>query len=101
VAPCSCNSILQLNFVTFNNTVTLFKFRYSDKFYSMLIPGGGLGVFSTVSRLALGPTQPSIQSVRETCSPGVKWPGREADHSPPFSAEVKNMWCHTSTPSTS
>jgi hypothetical protein len=22
-------------------------------------------------------------------SPGVKWPGREADHSPPSSAEVK------------
>jgi hypothetical protein len=21
--------------------------------------------------------------------PGVKWPGREADHSPPFNAEVK------------
>jgi hypothetical protein len=23
--------------------------------------------------------------------PGVKWPGREADHSPPTSAEVKEM----------
>jgi hypothetical protein len=25
-------------------------------------------------------------------------PGREADHSPPPSAEVKNAWSHTSTP---
>jgi hypothetical protein len=30
--------------------------------------------------------------------PGVKWPGREADHSPPTSAEVKKMWIYTSTP---
>jgi hypothetical protein len=29
---------------------------------------------------------------------GVKWPGREADHSPPSSAEVKNEWSYTSTP---
>jgi hypothetical protein len=26
------------------------------------------------------------------------WPGREADHSPPSSAEVKNAWSYTSTP---
>jgi hypothetical protein len=30
--------------------------------------------------------------------PGVKRQGREADHSPPTSAEVKNMWIYTSTP---
>jgi hypothetical protein len=30
--------------------------------------------------------------------PGVKRPGREADHSPPTSAEVKKMWIYTSTP---
>jgi hypothetical protein len=28
----------------------------------------------------------------------VKRPGREADHSPPSSAEVKNVWGYTSTP---
>jgi hypothetical protein len=28
----------------------------------------------------------------------VKRPGREADHSPPTSAEVKNTWIYTSTP---
>jgi hypothetical protein len=29
---------------------------------------------------------------------GVKRQGREADHSPPTSAEVKKMWIYTSTP---
>jgi hypothetical protein len=29
---------------------------------------------------------------------GVKQPGREAEHSPPASAEVKKMWIYTSTP---
>jgi hypothetical protein len=28
----------------------------------------------------------------------VKRPGREADHSPPSSAEVQNAWNYTSTP---
>jgi hypothetical protein len=32
--------------------------------------------------------------------PGVKRPRREADHSPPPSAEVKNAWSYTSTPPT-
>jgi hypothetical protein len=34
----------------------------------------------------------------EALSPGVKRPGREVDHSPPTSAEVKKMWIFTSTP---
>jgi len=29
--------------------------------------------------------------------PGIKTPGREADHSSPFSAEVTNAWSYTST----
>jgi len=29
--------------------------------------------------------------------PGVKEPGREAEQSPPSSAEVKNAWSYTST----
>jgi hypothetical protein len=33
--------------------------------------------------MALGPTQPPIQWVPGALSLGVKWPGREADHSPP------------------
>jgi hypothetical protein len=30
--------------------------------------------------------------------PGGKRQGREADHSPPASAEVKKMWIYTTTP---
>jgi hypothetical protein len=44
---------------------------------------------STASRTALGPTQPPIQWVAGALSLGVKRLGREADHSPPSSAEVK------------
>jgi hypothetical protein len=31
-------------------------------------------------------------------SPGVKRPGREADRSPPTSADVMKTWIYTSTP---
>jgi hypothetical protein len=51
-----------------------------------------------LSRPALGSTQPPIQWVTGGSFPGVKRPGREADHSPPTSAEVKKMWIYTSTP---
>jgi hypothetical protein len=30
--------------------------------------------------------------------PEVKWPGREADYSPPSGADVKNEWNCTSLP---
>jgi hypothetical protein len=49
------------------------------------LDGPGLISDSPVSRLALGLTQPPIQWV-----PGVKRPGREADHSPPSSTQIKN-----------
>jgi hypothetical protein len=55
-------------------------------------------LFSTSSRSALGPTQPPIQWVPRALFPGIKRLGREADHSPPASAEVKKMWIYTSTP---
>jgi hypothetical protein len=46
---------------------------------------------SSVSRPALGPTQPPVQWVPGVLSPGVKArPGRDADHSSPSSAEVVN-----------
>jgi hypothetical protein len=60
--------------------------------------GLGIFLFTTTSRLALGPTQPPIQWVPEALSLGVKQPGHEADHSFPSSAEVKNVWSYTSTP---
>jgi len=51
--------------------------------------GLGIFLFTTASRTALGLTQPPIQWVTGALSLGVKRPEREADHSPPSSAEVK------------
>jgi hypothetical protein len=62
--------------------------------------GFGLFLLAIGSRLPLEPTQP-IEWVQRAVSLLVKWPGREADHSPPSSAEVKNAWSYTSTPHTS
>jgi len=39
--------------------------------------------------MSLGPTQPPMKWVQGNLSLGVKQQGREADHSPPSSAEVK------------
>jgi hypothetical protein len=49
-------------------------------------------VFATASRPALGPTQPPVQWLS-----GALSPDREANHSPPSNAEVKNAWSYTST----
>jgi hypothetical protein len=57
-------------------------------------------LFSKSSRPALRSTQTPIQWVPGALSPGVKRQGREVDHSPPTSAEVKKMWIYTSTPHT-
>jgi hypothetical protein len=60
--------------------------------------GAGIFLFTTASRTALEPNQPPIQWVPGALSLVVKRPGREADHSPPASAEDKNAWSYTSTP---
>jgi hypothetical protein len=51
--------------------------------------GLGIFLFTTASRTALGPTQHPIQWVPGALSLGLKRPGREADHSPLSSADVK------------
>jgi hypothetical protein len=58
---------------------------------------GILFLVATTSRSALGSNQPPIQGVPGVLAPGLKWPGREADHPPPSGAEVKNAWNYTST----
>jgi hypothetical protein len=63
--------------------------------------GLGIFLFITASRTALGPTQPPIQWVPGAPSLGVKRPGREAEHSSPSSAEVKErVELHLYSPNT-
>jgi hypothetical protein len=54
---------------------------------------------STLPRSALGISQPPIHWVPRALCPEEKQQVREADHSPPTSAEVKKTWTYTSTPS--
>jgi hypothetical protein len=54
-------------------------------------------LFTTTFRPALGPTQPPIQWAPGALPLGVKRPGRDVDHSPPFSAKVENALSYTST----
>jgi len=54
----------------------------------------GILLFTIASRSALGPTQLPIEWV-----PGALSPGCECDPLPPSSAEVKNTWSYTVTPS--
>jgi hypothetical protein len=82
------NSLIRYNGGTRNLSYRL-EFRGS-------IPGRGSAEISflhdTASRPALGPIQPRIHWVPTALFQGVKRPGREADDSPPSSAEVKNIW---------
>jgi hypothetical protein len=60
----------------------------------------GAGKFSLHHRVQndSGAHSASYPMGTTSSSLGVKRPGREADHSPPSSAEVKNAWRYTSTP---
>jgi hypothetical protein len=58
----------------------------------------GVRFFSTSPRSVVGPTRPPIECVPGALSSRVKQLGREADHSPPTSAEVRNVCIYTFTP---
>jgi hypothetical protein len=58
-------------------------------YFTQIRPRSGLCIFTTTSSRVLSITQPPIQWVPGALSLGVKRPGREADWSPPCSAEVK------------
>jgi hypothetical protein len=96
----SClNSVLYfLRPVCRDNSVRIVTgYGLDDRGVGVRVPEGSR-VFSTSSSPALVSTQPPIQWVPGVPSPGVKWPVREVDHSPPTSAEVKKMWIYTPIP---
>jgi hypothetical protein len=64
-----------------------FESRYGQNLFPIHIVRTGSVVHS-----ASYPTLPGALSLE------VKRPGREADHSPPTGAEVKNMWIYISSP---
>jgi hypothetical protein len=64
-----------------------FESRYDQEFSPAYVVHTDSGVHSTSYPIGTGGSLP-----------GVKQPGREADHSPTASAEVKKMWIYTSTP---
>jgi hypothetical protein len=65
-------------------------YRLDDRGSTVRLPAGA-GNFSLRHRFKNGSgAQPASYPMGARGSyPGVKWPGREADHSPPSSAEVK------------
>jgi hypothetical protein len=60
----------------------------------------GAGNFSPHHRVQIGSGAhlAFYLGVKGAVSVGIKLPGREADHSPPSSAEVRNAWIYTFTP---
>jgi hypothetical protein len=64
-----------------------FESRYGQELSLLHVVQTGSGVHPTSYPMGMG-----------ALFPGVKRPGREADRSPPASAEVKNTWIYTSTP---
>jgi hypothetical protein len=63
--------------------------------------GLGIFLFATAAIPALGPTRLLSIGHRGFLSPRIKRLGCEADNSLPSSAEVKNAWNYTSTPTMS
>jgi hypothetical protein len=60
-----------------------------------LVPHGLMALNSEPSsRPGVGPTKPWVQGA---LTPEIKRQGHEADHSLPYSAEVKKAWSYTST----
>jgi hypothetical protein len=93
-------------------TTEIYMFRSRDSSVGIATSYGlderGVGVRVPVgSRILSSPnrpgrllkcTEPPIQWIPWALSPGVKRLGREVDHSPPTSAEVKKVWTYTATP---
>jgi hypothetical protein len=78
-----------------DNIVYIYIYDINYYHYFIIIIISLLRIFQTGS----GVQQTSYPMGNGGFSPTVNRPGREADHSPPASAEVKKMWIYTSTPS--
>jgi hypothetical protein len=75
------------NFLAYSSVGTAGATRRAAK---VPLRKGPKDLFSRASRPPLRTTQPPIQMVLRALSPGVKRQGREADHSPPSRADIKN-----------
>jgi hypothetical protein len=76
--------------ISHHTTGTATGYGLDDRLIGVRFPAGVGNFFSdTMTKPALGPTQPPLQWVPGALSLGVKRPGREADHSLLSSAEVK------------
>jgi hypothetical protein len=60
--------------------------------------GLGIFLFTTISRTALGLTQPPIQCMGGALSLGVKWLGMKLITHLHLVSRSKNEWSYTSTP---
>jgi hypothetical protein len=75
-----------------SSVIIVFGYRLDYRGIEVRFPAEAKGFFplASVSRPALGPTQPPVMGTGDLF-PGAKArPGREADHSPQSSAEVEN-----------
>jgi hypothetical protein len=72
-------------------------YRLDDQGVGVRLPVGAR-IFSSPRPNKLWSPHNLSNGYRGVLSPGVKWQGHEADHSPSASAEVKKMWIYTSTP---
>jgi hypothetical protein len=81
---------------------SLGTFSFSRKRGSRVRFLAGTGNFSLRNRGQLGPTRPSVLWILGAVSLVLNPSGREADHSSPSSAEIKNTWsCVPPLPNTS
>jgi len=79
---------LDNNIEAYTETFSLEMCIESRQFRRIIYASYEVNIFFKVS-------QPPIHCIPGALSLGLKRPRREADHSPPSSAEVKNVWSYT------
>jgi hypothetical protein len=91
---CSVQFVNKCHFLSLESGAwyKIFKLRFEFRMMGCFL------LAIAVSRAALGSTQPPIQWVPDALSLNIKRSGVKLTHSPPCSAEVKNVWSYTSIP---